>query len=55
MHSSAKMVVYTAIAGQYVQLFVPEFITPEADYVCFTDNPELTSDFWTMTIYRNRI
>lgn len=51
MHSSAKMVVYTAIAGQYDQLRIPEFITPDADYVCFTDNPELTSDFWTIRLF----
>ena len=33
----AKVVVYTAIIGNYDSLILPEYITDEWDYVCFTD------------------
>ena len=40
-----KCVVYTAISGNG-SLLTPDYINPEFDYVCFTDNPYLISDFW---------
>ncbi|MBN1973073.1 MAG: glycosyltransferase [Sedimentisphaerales bacterium] len=33
----AKVVVYTAIIGNYDPLIIPEYITNDWDYVCFTD------------------
>jgi hypothetical protein len=41
-----RKVVYTAITGCYDELFTPEYINKDWDYICFTDNPDLTSDFW---------
>ena len=41
-----KKVVYTAITGYYDGLITPEYINKDWDYICFTDNPDLTSDFW---------
>ncbi|SEA44501.1 glycosyltransferase domain-containing protein [Alkalimonas amylolytica] len=43
-----KIVVYTAIAGDYDKLLAPELIEDGVDYVCFTDNPDLTSDLWQL-------
>lgn len=39
-------VVYTCITGGYDSLLEPKYITPDFDYVCFTDNPSLTSSTW---------
>ncbi|WP_045213325.1 FkbM family methyltransferase [Desulfonatronovibrio magnus] len=44
--SHEKIVVYTAIAGNYEVLRDPEYITPGVDYICFTDNPETKSEVW---------
>lgn len=41
-----KKVVYTCITGGYDSLLEPKYITPDFDYVCFTDNPSLTSSTW---------
>jgi len=41
-----KRVVYTAAADGGYPLTAPSFITPDWDYICFTDCPELVSDFW---------
>lgn len=40
-----RLVVYTAIIGPYDDLKDPEYITPNCDYVCFTDQ-DLKSDVW---------
>lgn len=40
-----KLVVYTAIFGSYDKLIDPEIVSPDIDYVCFTDQP-LHSDVW---------
>jgi len=40
-----NLVVYTAIIGGYDTLKDPEYITPNCDYVCFTDQ-DLKSDVW---------
>ncbi len=56
-----KIVVYTAFTGDYDTLKEPEFIDDNCDYVCFTDNPNLTSDIWDIrlmeesTLDNNRI
>jgi len=44
-----KLVIYTAITGNKDRLREPAHILPDVDYICFTDNPEITSS--TFTIY----
>ena len=39
-------VVYTCITGDYDTLIEPRYVTEGFDYVCFTDNPSLTSNTW---------
>ncbi len=41
-----RKVIYTAIMSDYDQLKPPQFISEGWDYVCFTDNLDLTNDFW---------
>ena len=41
-----KKVLYTCITGGYDTLSDPDYITKDFDYVCFTDNPNITSDVW---------
>ena len=41
-----KIVIYTAFTGDYDTLKYPEVIDDNCDYICFTDNTELTSDLW---------
>jgi tetratricopeptide (TPR) repeat protein len=44
--SIKKLVIYTAIAGGIDRLREPKEITPGADYICFTDNPNINSSVW---------
>lgn len=48
-----KLVVYTAITNNYDSLKEPSFITPNTDYVCFTDNEELKSDTWKIRLIKD--
>ncbi|MBO7719051.1 MAG: glycosyltransferase, partial [Methanosphaera sp.] len=41
-----KMVVYTAVTGTYDEPLIPQERIEGFDYICFTDNPFLKSDFW---------
>lgn len=41
-----ELVVYTAFTGNYDSLKEPEFIDENTRYVCFAQNPDLTSDTW---------
>lgn len=41
-----KGVCYTAIVGKYDHLKDPKIITPNWDYVCFTDQPHIVSNIW---------
>ncbi len=41
-----KLVIYTAFTGDYDSLKIPEFVDENTDYICFSDNPNLKSDFW---------
>lgn len=45
-----KLVVYTAISGGYDELQTPEYINSNFDYICFTDNEDLKSDFWEIRL-----
>lgn len=42
--SGNRKVVFTAIFGNYDNLKTPEYINPDWDYVCFTDNTNVESD-----------
>lgn len=46
--SGNKKVVFTAIFGNYDNLKTPEYINPDWDYVCFTDNKNVESDVFTV-------
>ena len=39
-------VVYTTIFGEYDTLVNPHFIEKGWDFICFTDNENLSSDVW---------
>jgi hypothetical protein len=45
-----KKVVYTGITGCYDELLTPSYVNEDWDYVCFTDNKNLKSDFWQIRI-----
>ena len=45
-----RIVIYTAITGNYDDLIMPKHINENCDYICFTDNPTLVSDFWQVRI-----
>lgn len=48
--SDKKVVVYTAITGPYDEPVIPSYVNEDFDYICFTDNEELKSDFWDIHI-----
>lgn len=41
-----KKVIYTCITGEYDNINDPVYVTKNWDYICFTNNPNLTSDVW---------
>jgi len=43
-------VVYTILFGGYDYLKDPEFLSPNFDYICFTDNPNLKSNIWKIQL-----
>jgi hypothetical protein len=43
-----KKVVYTCITGGYDSLVEPKYVSEDFDYICFTDNPNLTSNVWNI-------
>jgi hypothetical protein len=43
-----KKAVYTVITGDYDDLKEPTVKSENVDYICFTDNPDLTSDSWNI-------
>lgn len=45
---ACRMVVYTAIFGGYDELKDPEYIDKNIDYVCFTDDPTMNSEIWSI-------
>lgn len=45
-----KGVIYTAIFGDYEPLLDPKIVNEHLDYICFTDNPNLKSDIWTIKL-----
>jgi len=49
-----KIVIYTAMFGNYDDLIEPEFIDENIDYVCFTDNPSIQSDIWKVVLVEEK-
>ena len=50
-----RLAVYTYILGSYDQLLdQPSVESEETEYICFTDNPELTSDTWRVVLVEPR-
>lgn len=45
-----KLVVYTVVTGGYDELTTPEYINVNFDYVAFTDDENLKSDFWDVRL-----
>lgn len=45
-----KLVVYTANIGDYDELEDPQFIDPNIEYVCFTDDVDFKSDIWQVRL-----
>jgi len=46
--------VYTVITGDYDNLLTPKIITDGWNYLCFTDNEKLKSDFWNIIRITNK-
>jgi hypothetical protein len=46
--NNRKKVVYTVITGNYDDLLTPINRNKDWDYICFTDDPDLESDFWQL-------
>lgn len=47
------MIVYTGIFNRYDRLTEPCVVNDEVEYICFTDDPELTSDAWDIRQFSN--
>lgn len=45
-----RRAIYTAITGEYDTLKDPQIITPGWEYICFTNNKNLRSDFWKVKL-----
>ena len=50
-----KIAIYTAFTGDYDTLKHPDVIDENCDYICFTDNPELTSDLWKIILMEESV
>lgn len=48
-----KKLLYTVVTGGYDSLNEIPQVLPNWDYICFTDNPELTSDTWQIHLLKN--
>lgn len=48
--SKNKLVVYTALFGNYDDLIEPKDKYEECDFICFTDQKHLTSDIWEIRL-----
>jgi len=45
-------VIYTAIFGKYDELRDPTVYSEDIDYICFTDNPKLSSNIWQIRLMK---
>ncbi|TCW60163.1 glycosyltransferase domain-containing protein [Treponema sp. J25] len=48
-----KLVVYTALFGDYDNLIDPPQKYNECDFICFTDQKHMTSDIWEIRLIEN--
>lgn len=48
--NESKGVIYTAVFGGYEEIFTPKFVNENIDYICFTDDINLKSDFWDVRL-----
>jgi len=48
-----KKCLYTCITNKYDRIREPTVKTPGWDYICFTDDPELTSEGWEIRLVDN--
>jgi len=46
--NSSKIAVYTAITNDFDNLWDPEFVSADIDYICFTTNAKLKSSIWNV-------
>jgi hypothetical protein len=53
--NNLKKVVYTCITGDYDALIEPTFVSKDFDYICFTDNPNITSKVWQIRALPNEV
>lgn len=50
MSTSNKIVVYTAIMGNFDNIKEPLVVTSNVDYICFTDNEKIKSKTWKIIL-----
>lgn len=50
---TGKGVIYTAVTGGYDDIWNPEYVSDDFDYICFTDDPNYKSDVWTTVLLDN--
>ncbi|MFH0772949.1 MAG: glycosyltransferase domain-containing protein [bacterium] len=50
INNNHNLVVYTALFGGKDTLVDPTYVDPSVDYVCFTDDPTLTSSVYKMVL-----
>lgn len=53
--SDARIAVYTAIFGDYDCLLDPLVVDPDAEYICFTDDPSMSSDIWDVRLVESEL
>lgn len=51
--SNLKKVIYTCIIGMYDKLNDPMYVTSGWDYICYTNNPNITSKVWQVRFIEN--
>ncbi len=52
--NNEKIIIYTAMFGEYDELHDPEYIDQNCDYICFTDNANLTSKVWKINLISDK-
>ena len=48
-----KGVIYSAITGDYDNVKEPKYVSPDFDYILFTNNPKIKSDIWQVRLVEN--
>ena len=50
-----RVIVYTAITGDYDELKDPMYVSPNVKYICFTNNPNLKSKIWEIRLIKSEL